>query len=782
MALTIIVTNAGRAALVNAANTGTAPVTIAKVGLSATALTPSKTATSLPGEHKRIDTLSGDVVADDTIHLIVRDEGTGVFTVRSFALYLADGTLFAIYGQSAVIVEKSAQAMLLMAIDVQFADVAATALSFGNANFLNPPATTSMQGVVELATDAETDAGADSARAVTPKGVKSAVTNWINARFGEGAPSAFVKSLLTAASAVAMRGALGLKSAALKDEGAGNGLDADLLDGQQGSYYANVPARLGYTPANQAGDTFTGPLTISHNAPRILFSETDTAKQWYLVADGSTLSVRENSTANAGTRLQINPDALRLTLGTGLLWGSATIWHSDNDGAGSGLDADLLDGQDGSYYTNITARLGYTPLNKAGDVATGRITVMGNGTGDSAMANTASNLGEIEVRGNGTGAAMLCFHRPNQRAFYFGLDTDNKLKLGGWSFGANAYEIWHSGNDGAGSGLDADLLDGQQGSYYTNIVARLGYTPVNKAGDTLTGSLSLPYLSVTANGDGANIRLGDDAFIGDSNIANGFSIRGVGNWNAGFVRFGNSPHTLGCNANEELLRYGGSVVWHSGNDGAGSGLDADLLDGQDSSYYTNIPARLGYTPANVAGQIFTGIVEAVSPANGVTGGFRLRAPSNGGDAYFQVTSNNGTVNWGAFGFNSSGVMHWNGNLVWHTGNDGSGSGLDADLLDGWQLSDILPSGNLDSTGYCRLPNGLIMQWGMVYCNADSYGSITFPIQFPTACFHIHSGVATEIGNGNAQANCPLPYSVSRDGASFWNAAPAANAWWMAIGR
>jgi hypothetical protein len=32
--------------------------------------------------------------------------------------------------------------------------------------------------------------------------------------------------------------------------------------------------------------------------------------------------------------------------------------------------------------------------------------------------------------------------------------------------------MWHSGNDGAGSGLDADLLDGKDGSYYA--VARLG--------------------------------------------------------------------------------------------------------------------------------------------------------------------------------------------------------------------------------------------------------------------------------------------------------------------
>ena len=30
------------------------------------------------------------------------------------------------------------------------------------------------------------------------------------------------------------------------------------------------------------------------------------------------------------------------------------------------------------------------------------------------------------------------------------------------------YTVWHAGNDGVSSGLDADLLDGQEGSYYTN--------------------------------------------------------------------------------------------------------------------------------------------------------------------------------------------------------------------------------------------------------------------------------------------------------------------------
>lgn len=32
----------------------------------------------------------------------------------------------------------------------------------------------------------------------------------------------------------------------------------------------------------------------------------------------------------------------------------------------------------------------------------------------------------------------------------------------------HSYQVWHQNNDGTGSGLDADLLDGQQGAYYTN--------------------------------------------------------------------------------------------------------------------------------------------------------------------------------------------------------------------------------------------------------------------------------------------------------------------------
>jgi hypothetical protein len=48
--------------------------------------------------------------------------------------------------------------------------------------------------------------------------------------------------------------------------------------------------------------------------------------------------------------------------------------------------------------------------------------------------------------GGGTNAAFLAFHRPGVYAAYFGLDSDSVFKVGGWSMGAVAYPILHSGN------------------------------------------------------------------------------------------------------------------------------------------------------------------------------------------------------------------------------------------------------------------------------------------------------------------------------------------------
>lgn len=347
MALTMKVTDAGRAALVNAENNGTLPVTITQVGVTSTAFTanPDGSDIALPGELKRLATVSGAAVADDTMHVVIRDDSTDAYSLKGFALYLNDGTLFALYGQAAEIMGKSAQSTLLLASDVQFSDVDAASIEFGDTNFLNPPATTEVQGVIEIATDLETAAGLDPLRAVPPSGLKYA----LDQRFGAGSPSAFVKGLLTLATAALLRAALEIKSAALKDEGAGNGLDADKLDGQEGAYYrnyanlTNVPATFAPSAhSHSAADITSGTLVVARGGTGLA---TVTAGN-FLVGNGT------------GAMTERTPAQVRGDIG------AAAAAHSHPISDIVNLQATL----DGKQPT-----LGYTPVNRAGDTMTGSL-------------------------------------------------------------------------------------------------------------------------------------------------------------------------------------------------------------------------------------------------------------------------------------------------------------------------------------------------------------------------------------------------------------------------
>jgi len=920
MSVDIVITNAGRAAIVNAQNNGTAPVTIAQFGMSQTAVTPAATATTLPGEFKRLAALSGEVVADDTIHVTMTDESADEYALRSFALYLSDGTLFAIYGQAAAVYNKVASSIGGISLDIIFADISAASLSFGNANFTNPPATTERQGVVELATVEEQKAGKDATRAVTPSGAKQSVFDWIGyypvnkagdtvtgtLSFGDSFYSAYRdavgnpflrfdqndslaydrandalnifiggtrRAVFSSDGYLNMQGGFAVGNYLVwhyGNDGAGSGLDADLLDGRHGAAFALLDGTASFTGSIKAGTQNGLLMRTSAGTVPTLIHRTDSSAYYMLL---SAPSADFSTTYNDLRPFTVNLNTGRISSynGQDFYGGTAVrnsltldgygVWTSGNDGAGSGLDADLLDGQDGSYYANVIARIGYTPVNKGGDSITAKISyVVSDSTAMAARSGDSSS--PLEVRGNGVGPAIMTFHRPNSYATFFGFDTDNQLKFGGWSAGATANLIWHSGNDGSGSGLDADTVDGIHASSFARVDVG--------GGASFAGGVTAPYLRSTGtmNVDSA---LGVGGTI-QANYQNGILLKPSAtnaatvihrndgsiyylllsnpgaaiteNWNAlrpfqvnltsGRIASANGQDFSGGMTVSGSITFNGAGVWTSGNDGAGSGLDADLLDGlQGSQFMRNFVGSWVTSEDGVArfhfingGATYTRVnggcywqnrqdqnVASIDESgtlwlNGEVNALRFRARSNG-DGYALAVGDDawiGDVNWtngigirgqqdgnaGFVTFGTSGLglgcnagdstLRYGGMPIWHSGNDGSGSGLDADLLDGWQLQDILPSGSLAATGYTRLPNGLIMQWGTITCGNNSYGSLTFPIQFPNACFHIHSGVATEVGNGDAQANCPLPYSVTRLGASFWNAAPQATAWWMAIGN
>lgn len=173
MPLTLTLTTAGRAALVNAQNTGLNALSIAEIGVSDQDIAGDLTAlAALPAELKRLTTFAGDVTADDTLHVTIRDESADSYAMRAFGLYFHTGVLFGVYRQPDPIVEKSAAAMALLAVDIVLADLMTEQIEFGDTDFINPAATLAAPGVVELATAAETATGTDQTRAVTPRGLK----------------------------------------------------------------------------------------------------------------------------------------------------------------------------------------------------------------------------------------------------------------------------------------------------------------------------------------------------------------------------------------------------------------------------------------------------------------------------------------------------------------------------------------------------------------------------------------------------------------------------------
>jgi hypothetical protein len=169
----LIVTNGGIAAIRNAQATGTNAVSIASVRIGSGQWTPTGAATALKTPIKTYTAIAGGAVGDNIIHVEAMDESTDAFTAYEIGVYLADGTLLAVASSTTAILTKAASAQAMLAVDLVIADASSVQFVFPSATFSVPPATTTIQGVVELATDAEALAGTDAVRAITPKTLKT---------------------------------------------------------------------------------------------------------------------------------------------------------------------------------------------------------------------------------------------------------------------------------------------------------------------------------------------------------------------------------------------------------------------------------------------------------------------------------------------------------------------------------------------------------------------------------------------------------------------------------
>lgn len=289
------------------------------------------------------------------------------------------------------------------------------------------------------------------------------------------------------------------------------------------------------------------------------------------------------------------------------------IWHAGNDGANSGLDADLLDGQHGSYYA------------KATDVAT----LQGYFT--NGVANNADKLDGYHA----SNFARLYIHNSEWSDI---ADIPSNLDIGFHSVHVSTkeYSALLVGKDYAGSEWqiyfhpDKNYTDEV---YYRkpskNLVRTFAFTNSNVASATklatprtiwgqsfdgsanvsgaMTGVTSVDgllyfdtttgFVKISGSSPSPLVLNSTSTYnylyfrVNDSNKAN----IGWYNDNLGLImQCGSNFVSLASTG--DLKKNGSYKFWHEGNDGSGSGLDADMVDGlhvQDAGWLNGIVARRG---------------------------------------------------------------------------------------------------------------------------------------------------------------------------------------------
>ena len=551
------------------------------------------------------------------------------------------------------------------------------------------------------------------------------------------------------------------------NDGSGSGLDADLLDGQQGSYYApasggnywptsgswwasNMPGSRARGTADNGGEVVILQDNPSAGRSSILvdgqyyagenggfyslYSENDynLKSGWNTNTSGNLLFTAQTLTQFTtqhgniqfgpmnGSWAHIYTDRPAFYFNKEMRVNNNLVWNTGNDGSGSGLDADLLDGQHASAF------LSASPTS---------ITI--DGAQDQVISTTTHSL-LIKNMGVSTSGGLVLQGSTGTHGLQMYWDTGGygfldaawanwdiqKVPSGTFKVdeGSGLQRVWNAGNDGSGSGLDADLLDGLNSTSFvrsdtnTNLASGHKWTFHSGAGGTSFGASHYSMGIDTANGGWSHPHYSDLIIGYHTGVRIGASYSGTRFYN-------NSPSTDANNdgngdAGETLLMTvgghltGGSgvavsgtlsaanlkvgtwnsnnQVWHAGNDGSGSGLDADLLDGIDSSrvvYGDNATgSSSNQNPNNTLKSGFFDTYNNNTPTATWYSMFHSRHNNVGNNHGHQIAGSfydnnlwNRNINNGTFGA-------WNKN--WSSNNDGSGSGLDADLLDGQQPSQL----------------------------------------------------------------------------------------------
>jgi len=348
----------------------------------------------------------------------------------------------------------------------------------------------------------------------------------------------------------------------LANDGAGSGLDADLLDGLDSSAFQLAGTDLW---VNTTGDSMTGPLVIDQGGGTALDVTGDVELEGDLLKSGQVFI---HDSAGEGTAIGLT--ALESSTGLG------------NTAAGQ---AALKDNSVGSFNTGVGDEALLANTSGSFNTAVGENSLRSN---TSASENTA--VGQAALESNALGEKNTALGSGSHRA---NIDGNENVAVGAQTLEQNisgSSNIAIGYRSGALADGDSNIYIGNEGASGESGMIRIG-TP---------GTHTDAYLSGDVHAD---------VFIGDGS--------GLGNITSAVTR---DVDCVGCVSEGELdfdpttqAEFDSGVVPQVlANDGAGSGLDADLLDGLDSSSFQLAGTDLW---VNTAGDTMAGTL-VLNPASG----------------------------------------------------------------------------------------------------------------------------------------------------------------------
>jgi len=257
-----------------------------------------------------------------------------------------------------------------------------------------------------------------------------------------------------------------------------------------------------------------------------------------------------------------------------------------------------------------------TAASVVGGVITGSsLSVTGNITGGNVLGganvNATTHTGTtVSVTGNITGGNVL---------FGSGIVSGTGNITGGYFFGNGSQLTGITGGGGGtpgGSNTYVQFNDG--GAFGGNI---------NFTYDKTTNIVTAGTFAGTLNGSGQNFKVGDDAWIGDINVADTIGLKGQQNSANCYIVFGNSDST------GKLGRAGTGPLTYAGAFSAtGNITGGNILGGANVNATTHTGTTVSVTgtvtAASVVGGVMSGSSLTVSTGN-ITGGNIVNANGNG---------------------------------------------------------------------------------------------------------------------------------------------------------